>query len=253
MRSDTTLIQVTRIRYKQIAEELRTQISAGELAAGQVLPSEAALGDRFGASRVTVRKALELLRAEGKVESRQGFGWSVSADTVAQGLSGLVTIEQQLQATGRRSRRQILDFRFVKASRAVAQELGKTVLEVRRLNFADDQPFARVTVWCREDLAAGWSRDEVQQHSILELVSGEALGATQTIGALAVTESDAELLGVPSGSPGLVVHRVTHDAHRRALLVSEHVFPAHLTEFAVELPMLQGEAGSSPPGVRLRE
>src|SRR3546814_11070486 len=59
---DATLIQVREIRYRTIAAELRSQITAGELGAGAVLPSEADLAGSYGVSRVTVRKALELLR-----------------------------------------------------------------------------------------------------------------------------------------------------------------------------------------------
>ena len=40
------------------------------------------------ASRVTVRKALELLRDEGLVDARQGFGWFVAADPCARPSGG---------------------------------------------------------------------------------------------------------------------------------------------------------------------
>jgi len=242
---------VTRIRYKQIAHDLRTLIQSGELAAGQVLPSEATLGERHKASRVTVRRALETLRTEGLVESRQGFGWSVAAETVAQPLDDLVTIEQQLKSTGRRSERQIIDFRYVAAPQSVGCDLGPTVLEVRRLNLADDRPFARVTVWCREDLAAPLSKDEVGRHSFLDLIGGQAAGATQRIGAEPMSETDAELLGVPPGSPALVVRRVTHNNERDPIMASEHVFPGHLTEFLAELPSSVISNAGSAAGLRL--
>jgi len=241
---------VTRIRYKQIAHDLRQLIRSGELAAGQVLPSEATLGSEHQASRVTVRRALEILRAEGLVESRQGFGWSVAAETLAQPLDDLVTIEQQLKATGRRSERQIIDFRYVAAPNSVRHDLGATVLEVRRLNLADDRPFARVTVWCREDLAAPLSKAEVGRHSFLDLIGNEAAGATQRIGAEPMGEQDAELLGVPPGSPALVVRRMTHNEAMKPIMVSEHVFPGHLTEFLAELPSA-ATTGSASDGLRL--
>ena len=51
-------------------------------------------------SRVTVRKALELLRDEGLIDARQGFGWFVAADPVRQTLGRLGTIEDQLASSG---------------------------------------------------------------------------------------------------------------------------------------------------------
>jgi GntR family transcriptional regulator len=226
---------VRTIRYQQIAEHLRGRIDGGEFATGGVLPSEAALGEEYGASRVTVRKALELLRDEGLVDSRQGFGWIAATDPVRQPLTGLATIEAQLSGSGRRSERRIIDFGFIPAPDHVRSVLGDTVLEVRRLSLADDTPFARVTVWCREDLGADLSRADVERESFYDLLAIRPRGATQTIGAALVSVSDARLLGVPPGSAVLVVKRTTVDADGRPVLVSEHVFPGHLTEFVVDL------------------
>lgn len=248
---DTTCIQVRTIRYQQIADDLRRRLAEGEPAAGGVLPSEAGLGQRYGASRVTVRKALEVLRDEGLVDSRQGFGWFAAADPVRQPLAGLATIEAQLARSGRRSDRRILDFGFVPAPGHVRPVLGATVLEVRRLSLADDTPFARVTVWCREDLGAELSRSAVGRSSFYELLPTRLGGATQTIGAAIASPEDARLLRVPPQSAVLVVKRTTVDDAERPVLVSEHVFPGHLTEFVVDLP--RADEAQSPGGLRLVE
>jgi len=242
---------VGRIRYHQIADDLRRRIVSGVYPSGQVLPSEAALGHEHDASRVTIRKALEVLRSEGLVESRQGFGWLVAAEALPQALAGLVTIEQQLAASGRTSERRVLDFRFVDAPAAARPLLGERVLEVRRLSLADGEPFARVTVWCREDLAAPLSKVDVERASFLELVDERPVGATQTIGAQIVTSDDAELLAIPAAAAVLVVRRTTHSAQARPILVSEHVFPGHLTELVAELPRTEHDEAAPPPGLRL--
>ena len=108
-------------RYQQIADELRSRLASGEFGPGQLLPSEAELSRTYDASRVTVRRALEVLRDLGLVDSRQGFGWFVAADPVRQSLGRLGTIESQLAADGVRSERRILDFRFVAAPAGCAR------------------------------------------------------------------------------------------------------------------------------------
>lgn len=233
-----------------IADELRGRLAAGEFAAGRVLPSEAELSRSYQASRVTIRRALESLRDEGLVDSRQGFGWFVAADPLRQSLARLGTIEAQLEASGLRSERQILGFGFVAAPRRAAEVLGEsTVLEVRRLNLADGEPFARVTVWCCEAIGAELSRADIERASFLEQLPVELGGASQTIGAAGCEAADAALLGIPVGSPVLVVERVTLSSSGEPVLVSEHVFPGHLTEFAVELD--QVDASLTPRGLRL--
>ena len=95
--------QVRTIRYRDIAVDLRRRLAEGELTPGRVLPSESELSGSYSASRVTIRKALDELRAEGLIDARQGFGWFVAGPAVRQPLAHLDTIEAQLEAEGRKS------------------------------------------------------------------------------------------------------------------------------------------------------
>jgi GntR family transcriptional regulator len=243
---------VRTIRYREIADDLRSRIADGEFAAGRLLPSEAELSAAHSVSRVTIRKSLELLRQEALVDSRQGFGWFVAVDPVSQSLGRLGTIESQLTESGASPVRKILDFGFVNAPKRVAAVLGAgSVLRVRRVNLADGQPFARVTVWCPETLGSALSRADVERASFYDLIGVELGGATQTIGAAAASAADANALDVPVGSPVLRCDRVTRGVDGAPVLVSEHVFPAHLTEFVVDLPHVEGSI--SPTGLRLVE
>jgi GntR family transcriptional regulator len=243
---------VRTIRYQVIADDLRQRIRAAEFDLSGVLPSEASLSSQYSASRVTVRRALEVLRLEGLVESRQGFGWMVAGEPLRQELHRLGTMEAQLSAAGIRSERRILSFGFVPAPPRVRELLGaRTVLEVARLNLADGVPIGRVTVWCPEELGASLSRDDVERASFLEQLPVTLGGATQMIGAELVGTADAELLGVPPGSPVLVAERITRNDAGRPVLVSQHVFPAHRMRFAVELPVDDGPM--QPAGMRFVE
>jgi GntR family transcriptional regulator len=243
---------VREIRYRTIADDLRQRVEAGEFAAGRTLPSESELSAAYEASRVTIRKALELLRDEGLVDARQGFGWFAAVDPLRQSLGRLGTIEGQLAESGVRSERRILDFGFVPAPPRVRKILGvKTVLEVRRLNLADGEPFARVTVWCPERLGAHLSRDDVERASFYDLIDQPLGGAVQTIAAAVVDPTDAELLEVPPGSAVLRCERTTSDPDGHPVLVSEHIFPAHRTEFVVDLPL--AEPSIAATGLRLVE
>jgi len=206
-----------------IADDLRRKVAGGELVAGSVLPSEADLAGSYAASRVTVRKALEVLRREGLVDARQGFGWFVPVDRVRQTLGDLTTIEAELAAQGREPVRKVLSF----TPGADGDEL-----EVVRVNLADGQPFALVTVWCPAELARGLTPDDVERSTFYDLLPEPVAAVDQVIRAAAADERDADALQVPRGSPLLVAERVSRSARGEVLLRSEHRFPAHLTEFA---------------------
>jgi GntR family transcriptional regulator len=240
-----------RIRYSEIADALRSRV--GSAAPGTVLPSESDLSIEFQVSRVTVRRALEIIRDEGLISARQGFGWFVPVEPVRQHLSWLGTIEDQLEGSGRNSTRRIEEFAFTSPPAHVAAILSGTdeVLRVKRVNLADGEPFAIVTVWCPGHLGRTLSRADVESRPFYELLGIELRGATQTIGADSAEASEAALLNVPLGSPLLRCLRVTTDIDGRPVLVSEHLFPAHRTEFVVELP--QAAPSMTPSGLRLVE
>lgn len=236
------------VRYQEIADELRLRARAA--APGSLLPSESELSSEFGASRVTVRRALELVRDDGLIAARQGFGWFVSTEPVRQSLERLGTIESQLETSGRNAVRQVIDFTFETPPPHVRELLGASkVLRVKRLNLADGEPFAVVTVWCPASIGNKLSMDDVERRPFYELLDVELRGATQTIGADSADDELAELLAVPIGAPLLKCQRVTTDLAGEPVLVSEHVFPAHRTEFVVELP--HDEPSITPAGLRL--
>lgn len=238
------------IRYHHIAEELRARILSGVYVSGGLLPSESVLSGEFGVSRVTVRKALEILRDDGLVASRQGFGWFVAGDTVRQPLARLATIEDQMRASGVVPERRVLEFAFEQAPAPIKGLLGAgQVLRVRRVNLADGEPFAIVTVWCSAERGQNLSRADVERSPFYELLDVPLHGATQTIGADAAHADEASLLKVPVGSPVLRCKRTTSSVDGHVVLYSEHVFPAHRTEFVVDLPFV--DQSIAPSGLRL--
>jgi GntR family transcriptional regulator len=238
------------IRYQQIADELRARVRSA--APGSVLPSEADLSAEFGASRVTIRRALELLRDDGVLAARQGFGWFVATEPVRQRLERLGTIEGSVAGAGRAAARQVREFAFVPAPPHVGAVLGVAeVLRVKRVNLADGEPFAVVTVWCPAALGRDLSRADVERRPFYELLGIDLRGATQTIGAAAADAADAALLAVPEGAPLLTCERITTDTTGKPVLLSEHRFPAHRTEFVVDLP--HDEPSLMPSGLRLVE
>ncbi|MER8423171.1 FadR/GntR family transcriptional regulator [Mesorhizobium sp. M1403] len=60
--------------YRQVADQLRQLIDAGEFSVGDRLPTERDLADQLGISRPTVREALIALEVEGRIRIRVGSG-----------------------------------------------------------------------------------------------------------------------------------------------------------------------------------
>lgn len=65
--------------HRAIYQELAREVSEGVYGPGDRMPSEAALCERFGASRITVAKAIHALQRDGLVTRRPGSGTYVQA------------------------------------------------------------------------------------------------------------------------------------------------------------------------------
>lgn len=80
-------------KYKQICRTLKAAIDAGTYASGFRLPSEFELVESFGASRVTVSRALRELQIEGYIDRRAGSGTYVRARAKEEHSFGLLIPE----------------------------------------------------------------------------------------------------------------------------------------------------------------
>jgi GntR family transcriptional regulator len=235
------------VRYRDLADALRARIAARDVGVGGSLAGELELAREYGTSRVTVRRALDLLRQEGLVVSRRGAGWFLAVDPVRQPLGRLTTVEAAVEAAGARATRRVRAFGFVEAPRRVADALelaaGTEVLRVERVNLADDEPFAAVTVWVRADVGSDLSRADAERAPFYDLlpVRGVELGTVhQSITAELASASVAAALACAAGDPLLLVRRVTHDTGGVPVLYSEHRYPAERTTFDIEFSLRSG-------------
>jgi len=65
--------------YVQLADDLAGRIGRGEFPTGSRLPSEADLAEGYGVAKMTVRRALEVLRERGLIRTLHGRGSVVLA------------------------------------------------------------------------------------------------------------------------------------------------------------------------------
>jgi GntR family transcriptional regulator len=243
------------LRYRQVADGIRRRIGAGDYPSG-ALETEAELCRLFAVSRITVRKALELLKGEGIVVSRKGSGWRVAVDPLRQVLGSFPTVEAAMRDDGHDFRRRVLEFTYepvpVDVARRLGLAAGDDVLKVRRLNYADEHVFDVVTTWVPADIGAPLSRADVEGHGVFGSLRlhGVATGdVQQSVTAALATPEDATALGVQAGSPVLVVEQMTQDTTGRPIKFSEHRYPAHRIHLEVRIP--GAAATAEPPGLRL--
>ncbi|MFI7367674.1 GntR family transcriptional regulator [Streptomyces sp. NPDC050149] len=110
------------LTFEVIAETLRERIRSGRLRPGDALPTQAVLMRKFGASSLTVQKAMVLLKQEGWAVSRPGKGAFVAHHDRADDLDGP---EATAPATGTAARVEVLERALKEAAQEIADLRGR--------------------------------------------------------------------------------------------------------------------------------
>ncbi|MEU3787141.1 GntR family transcriptional regulator [Streptomyces sp900129855] len=222
-------------KYVRLAQTIQRRIEDGTYPPGTKVPSENQLVQAFGMSRPTVVRALELLKRDGWLESRQGYGTIVRgrpAGVEQKDRRGREVLERdESQTPGR-----LVAVDQVPVPARVASVLGlpkrAKVLMRRFLVEEDGEAVELVSSYFPVGLVEG-----------TELGSSEPLGAgvrehlegrkkvrfdhvTERVSARMPDAGEADLLGLPDGVPVLSVLVVACDASGQALQVSDVLLPA---------------------------
>lgn len=132
--------------WKAIAEALRSDLSEGRYRPGDKLPTEAALAERFGVNRHTVRHGISALVEDGLIRTRRGAGAFVAATPTDYPIGKRVRFHENLIAAGRRPEKRILHVEERAATVGEARALGiapaDPLCAYHGLSLADAQPIA---------------------------------------------------------------------------------------------------------------
>jgi len=256
---------MTSPRFRQIADDLRARVALGEFGEHGTLDSESALGARYQVSRVTVRRALEALREQGLVQSRQGSGWFATAGSFHQQLA-LGTFRHAGSAvaeSGQVMTRRVVEFGYRPASPVLAttlglvtdEDAGAELLHCRSVRTVEDVPLDLVEEWVPAAIAGRVSRANATAPGIwasLQRDGHRVAAVRQTITAGIASSQDAVLLAVSVGAPLLLVRRLALDGRKAPLALSDHRYLAHRFSLEVEFNGWPAVGADTPPGLHER-
>lgn len=230
---------------------LREEIAGGRHDAGGLLPGEQRLAEIHGVSRVTVRRALDALEAEGWVERRAGSGTrALPMPGTAPLAADVATLMPQLAEMGRSTEARLLSFAYGPAPETVRAALGlgetsRTQVAVR-VRSADGAPFSHLTTHVPEDIARGYSEADLAAAPLLELLERSGVrieGAHQSVTATLASPDVADALEVAEGSALLALRRVVRDAEGRGV---EHLSALYRPDrFRLDMPLVRAGEGAA--------
>ncbi len=121
--------------HRQLFLVLRDEIARGAIAAGDPLPTEQALCEQFGVSRITVRRALADLADQGYIERRHGVGSFARQPVASVRRSASGSYLDELRQTEFETQAEVLEFDFRPTPPAVSRrlDLGDESLHITRV------------------------------------------------------------------------------------------------------------------------
>ncbi|MFJ2173964.1 GntR family transcriptional regulator [Streptomyces sp. NPDC087851] len=248
--------------YRRIADDLRALILSGKLAPGEKLRSENELKDQYDTTRVTVRKALALLKADGLLVSEQGKGVFVRPRPSVQMLTtganfrerrqtGVSNFNAEAAAQGLRPEQRILSVETVSAPAEVASRLeiteGSPVIARRRAFFVNDEPMQLVDGYYPAALFGGTELENPRRirggvSRLIEDPDGPVKQRiTQFVEELDIrmpTPSETESLKIPPGVPLARVFRAAHISTGQVVEVLDSRIPCdrHGFRYVIDIP-----------------
>ena len=199
-------------KYEMTYRTILDRLKAGRYPVGARMPTEGELSAQFAVSRVTIRRALDMLVQDGYVESRQGSGYRVITLSPASDTC-LTSFTDQMLRAGREPTSVLMSIdTFASGARETAHlppALHGPVTRVVRLRQVDDVPRMLVMTYAPSHLLPGARAEDFPEtgpaQSILRILGGrfglEWSAACEDISPVVADAAMAGVFGIPPGSP----------------------------------------------------
>jgi GntR family transcriptional regulator len=241
--------------YHQIAENIRSLITKGQLKPGDMLPPEKTIASQLGVSLITVRHALKDLTNEGLLVRRRAVGTFVAPPRqifpiMRPRLRGLT---EEMAEEGLQVRSSVLEHGLISAGGEPAKELqlpyDEKVIRIRRLRSVKDvplvieithHPYARFPKLLDIDFT-----DKSIYAVFEELYNTRPVESKDYFVADIATKDIAELLDIDVGAPIMRYKRTAKDKSGQVMEFTVSIYRADLYQFVI---YYQSDQQDSPQG-----
>ncbi|WP_455137308.1 GntR family transcriptional regulator [Thermophilibacter sp.] len=235
--------------YYQLYSVLKRRIVDGVYSVGDVLPSESDMIKEFGVSRITVRRALSDLEADGYIEKRKGKGSIVMRMRLERPLTVFNSFSGDALSRGDRPGSIVLSLTREQASAHVAEKLGispsEDVFALIRLRLLNGRIVALHKSYVRTDLGFEMAQDDFgEDTSLYAFLEGHGIvldSADETVEARLATSELRRYLFIDEQYCAVVYkERVTYDARQVPVEFSENSYRGDQYKYSIHIVNVTG-------------
>lgn len=235
-------------KYRKIYSDIKKNILTNHYRAGSMLPTQEFFSKKYDVSRVTLKKALELLENEGLIYSKQGSGTFVRRQ-IGDTSDSMLPLDLPIGTTYSYRDHEISS-KVLHFDARLPNENEQTnlyikphmpVYEYKRVRYVDKKVYSyEHTIM---PVAIGPLSEEVLHHSVYEYLGHQIklqiTDARRVIYAAEATEEVAEALEIDSQKPVLVIEQVAYDQNGHAFEHSKSYFHSKKIKFAIDVHVNQ--------------
>lgn len=208
--------------YQQLVDAIKEQVASGELKEGDKIMPEKELSEAYDVSRITVRKALELLSDEGVIIKKQGIGTFVATKKLNRVMETIMSFTEVCEMNGSKASAELLSLEWKKASISIAKHLGvregEKVLCIRRIRSCDDRKVMLEENYFSKKYGYLISEDMTGSlYKILRSRGTVPVHALKTVAICFPMRKEQEALEVSEGQPLLLHGDTVMDADRNVI------------------------------------
>jgi GntR family transcriptional regulator len=224
--------------YLQLAQGLRQAISAGFVEGGEALPSERLLSEQTGASRVTIRRAIEQLIAEGLIVRRHGSG-TYLAPRIQQPGGELTSFSFDAQNRGASPTSlwimKTLASPSAEEAAGLAIAIKDPIVKLARVRLANGEPLAIEEAIVPAALLPPLDDIGDSLYAALATKNNRPVHGNQRLTASLATSLEAGLLSIQENSEVLRIERRTFRADGTPVEITRSAYRGDRFEFVTEL------------------
>ena len=206
--------------HHQVYLDLLASLNSGRWAPGRQLPTERELAGHYGCSLITVRRALDELVREGRIERTRGRGTFVLHPRLDRDIAGRASFAEEMRQRGLDPQTRLISARPESASVSVAValgiEAGSPILYLERLRLASAEPYLLEQVHLPAERFPGLLSMDLEHSSLYELLStrygAHVVRAREALEPVLLRAREAGLLEQRRGAPALLIEGIAFDA-----------------------------------------
>ena len=208
------------LKYEKIAFDIKEDILSEKYKPNEQLPFEKELCEKYNVSKMTVKKALDLLVNDGLIIKRRGSGTFVK-DITEKEIQRIIEKKQFSGLTttsiGHKVTSKVLEFKIINATKEIADilkiEEDEFIYFVHRVRYVDDKAVVIEKTYIPLNLIPGMKLADVKKSIygyIKDKLGLNIQSAHSTVRAMKSDELDRKYLNLEKDEPILEVERVAY-------------------------------------------